>query len=214
MASVARETTHVIVPLQPSVHADAFFTAIAPHPEAFTYIPFDPFPTVDAFNEWVELRIRRDPALVLFAMIDKTNPVAHEADALAGIIGLMNTEADNLATEIGLLFTLPRAQRTHVTRNAVGLLVRWCFDELRVRRLQWRTDPRNVASIRTAERMGFRREMVRRWERVLPPGNATGLAVRADDLLPEYKGLETMYLSICWDDWPEWKAKVQTAMDR
>ncbi|PSR97102.1 hypothetical protein PHLCEN_2v4383 [Hermanssonia centrifuga] len=180
----------------------------------YDYIPFAPFPTLPAFLDWVETRIRCDPTLVLFAVLDKSKTSAHpESQALAGTIGLLDTSPDHLRTEIGLLFTLPTYWRTHITANAVGLLLSWCFDELGMRRVQWRSDPMNVASIRVAERMGFQRERVKRWDRVLAPGKE-GVEVRADDVMPEGKGLHTMYLAICWDDWGEWRERVLEVMNR
>lgn len=198
---------------QPEIHGKPYFDAILPHPDAYTYIPFDPIPTLEDFCEWVETRIRKDPSLVLFAMLDKTKNVAKEEDAIAGIIGLLNTIPRDRSTEIGLLFTLPAFQRTHVTANAVGLLMDWCFDELEMRRVQWRSDPENFASIRVAERMGFRTEMVRKWDKVLPPGKE-GIWPRKEDVLAKCAGVHTVYLAICWDDWEEWKAKAHAVMDR
>lgn len=205
--------------VQPSIHADRYFAEIKSHPESYEYMPMPPFPSVDDFSNWVELRIRRDPSLVLFAMIDKTrlgSPPADESEgsAIAGIIGLLNTVPEHCSTEIGLLFTLPRSQRTHTTTHAVGLLQRWCFDELHMNRVQWRSDPNNVASIRVAERMGFKKEMVRRWDNVLSEGKA-GLPVRKNDVQPNKDGLHTTYLSVCRDDWGEhWAERVQDIMDK
>ena len=45
--------------------------------------------------------------------------------------------------------------------RAVRLLASWALPELRLRRLQLRTDPANVASQRVAERAGFTREGAR-----------------------------------------------------
>ena len=119
----------------------------------------------------------------------------------------------NLYTEIGLLFTLPAYQGTHVTTNAVGLLMHWCFDELGMRRVQWRSAAENVPSVRVAERLGFQKEMVMRWTSALTEGKA-GEDVREEDPRPANRGCHILYLSICWDDWVEWKEKVQDVMDR
>jgi RimJ/RimL family protein N-acetyltransferase len=75
----------------------------------------------------------------------------------AGLIGLKNTEVDEPSAEVAYLITFPPFQRTHVTTHAVGLLMFWCFDELRFRRLLWYTDERNERACWTAERLGFRR---------------------------------------------------------
>lgn len=54
-----------------------------------------------------------------------------------------------------------------VAAEAVGAVVRWALWELEVPRLQLYVEPWNVASRRTAERVGFRREgLLRGWQQV------------------------------------------------
>ncbi|EKM51077.1 uncharacterized protein PHACADRAFT_72062, partial [Phanerochaete carnosa HHB-10118-sp] len=180
-------------PYEPSLHGQAFFDGLAGHPELFKYMPMAPFASVDLLNEWVDA-IRQDPSRVLFAMIDKTGVRGcsckcdpGDAGTVAGIVGLLNTP-ENLATEIGLLFTLPAFQRTHVTRTAVALLLRFAFEDLRLRRVQWRALAENTASVRAAERMGFQREGINRWARVVPPG-VPGNIARKKDPMPNCRGL-------------------------
>ena len=153
--------------------------------------------------------VRADPARTLFAVLDTDTG----AGRLAGLIGLLGTSAAQRATEIGPVWTLPPFQRTHVTTHAVGLLLRWLFEECRLRRVQWQANIGNVPSVRAAERMGFRQEMVRRWERSLPPGKG-GLAVREEDPRKELGGRHTALLSICWDEWSEVSELVKEKMDR
>ena len=179
-----------------------FFDGLVGHPELFKYMPIAPFTSVDALNEWVD-KVHQDPSRVLFAMIDKTR-----SNRVAGVVGLLSTP-ETLSTEIGLLFTLPAFQRTHVTRTAVALLLRFAFDERRVRRVQWRALAENAASVRAAERMGFQREGVHRWDRVVPPG-VPGHAAGKDDPAPDCRGLHVLYLAICWDDWEGgWSGRVE-----
>ncbi|KAJ7234759.1 hypothetical protein B0H12DRAFT_1142452 [Mycena haematopus] len=144
--------------------------------------------------------------MVLFAVFDTSKPGAPQ---LAGIIGLLDTSATNLSTEIGFVITLPDFQRTHVTANAVGLLLRWTLNTsaeggLGLRRVAWKANAHNTRSVRAAERLGFRQEGVLRWDRVLPAlktegGNGGG--VRAGDPKADCLGRDTVLLSLCWDDW-------------
>ena len=85
------------------------------------------------------------------------------------MIALINTSQHNLSTEIGWVVIFPQFQRTHVTTNAVGLLLHYCLDApspspgpdaigigisgLGLRRVQWQADERNVPSIRAATRL-------------------------------------------------------------
>jgi RimJ/RimL family protein N-acetyltransferase len=118
---------------------------------------------------------------------------------------------------------LPSFQRTHVTSNAVGLLLHYALDlpvdgGLGLRRAVWQANVFNEASVRSAERMGFKLEAVLRWDRVLPidkddARNKKG--ERNGDPRAGCVGRDTAMLSICWDDWESGgKEHVDSIMDR
>jgi RimJ/RimL family protein N-acetyltransferase len=125
------------------------------------------------------------------------------------MLGLLCTSPTDLSTELGFVLTLPRFQRTHITSNAVGLLLHWALDPaphgLALRSVAWKANALNAASVRAAERMGFRREGLLRWDRVLPAAKSAaggnGRGVREGDPKPECLGRDTVLLSLCWDDW-------------
>ncbi|KAJ7444607.1 acyl-CoA N-acyltransferase [Mycena galericulata] len=190
-----------LVTFSTSVHADAFCAGA--NDALFTYLLSGPFATTQAFIYSVETRVKPDPGRVLFAVIDV------ESGEFAGTIGLINTDAANLCTEVGFIITLPRFQRTHVTSNAAGLLLRWVLDApaaggLGLRRVAWMANTQNVGSVRAAERLGFRREGVLRWDRVLPEWKAAagnGGTIRGGDSKPNCVGADSVVLGLCWDDW-------------
>ena len=164
---------------------------------------------------------------VIFAVIDKTRARSAEDDEgeLAGTMAFINTSPAHLSTEIGFVLTLPQFQRTHVTTNAVGLMLQFALNSpqaggLGFRRVEWRANSMNAASIHAAERLGFRRDAVLRWHfvfkdgvqrgkigngRALPPGSPAG------DL-----GRDTVVLSICFDDWEDLgvRDQIRVAMER
>jgi len=70
--------------------------------------------------------------------------------------------ADSRAT-LGY-WLLPHARGKGLATHALVLVSRWAFDELGVKRIGLLADPRNVASLRVAERAGFQREgVLRSW---------------------------------------------------
>lgn len=203
-----------LVPFVSSLHADLFFQGSVNHPELFRFLPYGPYDSAAEFVEGlIEGFINSHPGAALYAIIDKTHSFPHslspsQAD-FAGVIGYLNTSTTHLKTEIGCITILPPFQRTHVTTNAVGLLMEYAlnppsFSGLGLRRVQWQADELNFQSIQTAERMGFKREGTLRWDRVLPsdkgkPGNST--QSRAGDPKSDCVGRHTAILAICWDDW-------------
>ena len=70
--------------------------------------------------------------------------------------------ADSRAT-VGY-WLLPEARGKGLVTHALVLVSRWAFEELGVRRIGLLADPRNVTSVRLAERAGFEREgVLRSW---------------------------------------------------
>ncbi|KAK0649533.1 acyl-CoA N-acyltransferase [Cercophora newfieldiana] len=186
-----------------------------------------PYPTVlDFISNFLEKTSLPDPGMFTFAVIDKTRPPSAEDDEgqLAGMMSFASTSPVNLVTEIGYVMVLPAFHRTHVTTNAVGLMLKYALDGpykggLGLVRVHWQTSTANVASLKTAERMGFRREALLRWHmmfrdgvrkhkvgngRALPPGSNEG------DV-----GRDTVVLSLCWDDWEQGgRERVEKIMAR
>ncbi|KAJ7504820.1 acyl-CoA N-acyltransferase [Mycena galericulata] len=211
-------------PPQTAQHAPAFYAAATD--DVYTYLPWGPFPTpADFVSTVIEQRIAPDPGIALFAILDRESVTEDGDGALAGTIGLLNTSAPLLSTELGFVITLPRFQRTHVTSNAAGLLLHWLLDTparggLGLRRVVWKANALNDGSVRAAERMGFRREALMRWDRVLPAwkteamgGNGGG--VRAGDPREGCFGGDSVVLGLCWDDWEDGgREKVDAIMQR
>lgn len=202
--------------LQPSKHAQLFIEQATLYPQIFDYLPFGPFKDVgDFLTNLVELRIRGDPGYILFVVYDKTRPAcsSDHPGALAGLIGLLNSSLPNLLTEVGFVVIFPPFQRTHVTSNAVGILLKFTLNlpsqqpgALGLRRVIWQANALNKASVRLAERMGFKLEGILRWDRVLPASkSAVGAGnekdIRNGDPRKECVGRDTALMGLCWDDW-------------
>jgi ribosomal-protein-alanine N-acetyltransferase len=81
-----------------------------------------------------------------------------EDDELLGGLTLSNVRRGvTQAVVLGYWLGLPFVQRGYMTA-AVGAVVRFAFEELRLHRIEAATMPNNFASIRVLERNGFRRE--------------------------------------------------------
>lgn len=171
----------------------------------------------------IDSRVRPDTGVVLYAVIDKTRITTSPSSSanFAGIIGYMNTSPANLSTEIGYAIILPPFQRTHVTTNAIGLLLQYALDSpphgLGLRRVQWRANRLNTKSICAVQKLGFKLEAVLRWDRIFAGSKASasnGVKERAGDPSPGTVGTDTALLALCWDDWESERARVLEVMDR
>ncbi|KAK1831418.1 putative acetyltransferase [Podospora conica] len=197
-----------LVPMTPTRHASAFFRASSPHPDIYAHMPTGPFATESEFINFLDEK-RSDPTVLILAIIDKTRPPSPEDDegALAGMMSFFDTSPVHLSAEIGYVVTLPAFRRTHVTTNSVGLMLRYAFAAggMGLRRVQWKASSVNAASMRVAERMGFRREGVLRWHMVFRDGVGKG-KVGHGRALPKGSregelGRDTVVLGFCWDEW-------------
>ncbi|EIN06820.1 acyl-CoA N-acyltransferase [Punctularia strigosozonata HHB-11173 SS5] len=214
-----------LTPFIPSIHSELVVNSTIDYPDVWKYLPSGPFNSVEAFTEYFMLLIARDPKWMLYAVYDKgssSNAEGGAAETFAGTIGFLATYPDRLSTEIGLVITLPRFQRTHVTTHATGLLLQYALElspqGLGLRRVQWKANANNAASIRAAQRLGFKLEGVRRWQMALAPhkkGAGNNKVLRDGDPRPGYDGRDTAMLSLCWDDWEQGgREHVQWLMSR
>jgi len=215
------ESTRVkLVPFNPAVYAEPFCTALQPDlAEVTKYLPFT-WPDTQAFLTLTEKHVRRDSSAVLFAIIDKTKPDYDNnlKESIAGVIGLLYINPTMLSAEIGFVIILPAFQRTFITSNAIGILQNYLLNlpsegGLGFRRVVWGANPRNKASLRAAERMGFRVEGTFRWLWVLEKGKE-GKKMNNGER-GENNGRDSVFLSVCWDDWEGGvKDHVRKLMDR
>jgi RimJ/RimL family protein N-acetyltransferase len=207
-----------LTPFIPSLHAKEYAEQVVAHPELNCYIPLD-VSSLDKILTVVEVFVRRQPTNILFAIIDKARD-----DALAGVIGLFFTSPENLSVEIGWVLVFPEFQRTYVTTNAVGLLLRYCLElpsashrpGLGFRRVQWTAHAANRASQGAAQRMGFKEEGVLRWTWVIPEGKEGNMiALRDGDPKSTRPGRHSVMFSLCADDWESGgREHVQSLIDR
>lgn len=66
---------------------------------------------------------------------------------LAGVVGLLNVDRQNLIGELGHLVVLPKAQRSHVTTHAVALLMHYALDHPFMQ--QWSAESQTFVDVET-----------------------------------------------------------------
>jgi RimJ/RimL family protein N-acetyltransferase len=98
---------------------------------------------------------------VYFACVD---PVSGRA---RGLLTFQRDEAAHRSIEIGDVLFGVGLQRTPAATEAVYLLLRHAFEEMKYRRVEWKCDTRNGASYRAAERFGFTFEGVFRQHMII-----------------------------------------------
>ena len=132
-------------------HAKALYESFAgsdPHGHIWTYLGYGPWDGFEQFEAWLKEReASRDPWF--YAFIRRGDGKA------CGMGAFMRCDAVNGVIEIGHIWLSPALQQTREATEAIFLMIRHCFDDLGVRRLEWKCDALNAPSRRAAERFGF-----------------------------------------------------------
>jgi RimJ/RimL family protein N-acetyltransferase len=121
-----------------------------------------------------------------------------ETGAPLGTTRYMTISRQDRNLEIGHTWLGRRAWRTRVNTECKFLLLRHAFEELRVMRVQFKTDARNVRSRAAIERVGGRFEGILRHHMLVRGG-----VVR-----------DSAYYSILDTEWPEVKARLEERLAR
>jgi len=119
-----------------------------PEGRIWTYLGYGPFADLSSFRSWLlERQMARDPWFYAY--------VRRDTGKAAGMGAFMRLDAANGVIEIGHIWLAPGLQRTREATDAIFLMMRHAFDELGVRRLEWKCDHLNAPSRAAAKRFGF-----------------------------------------------------------
>jgi RimJ/RimL family protein N-acetyltransferase len=175
-------------PLDADTHAAPLHAA---HAEAadgryWTYLPYGPFPSAEAYADWVRNAQARDD-LVFYAIVDVASALP------VGAASYLRIAPDVGSIEVGHLSYSPALQRTAMATEAMYLMMRRAFDELGYRRYEWKCDSLNAPSRAAALRLGFRYEGLFR-----------------DAVVYKGRSRDNAWFSIVADEWPA----LRTAFER
>lgn len=128
------------------------------------YMPRGPFANIEeqaAFlREW-----QATPNVIAYTVRDD------EKQHGIGSISIMSIRAEHGVAELGNIWYAPAAQRTKTNTEACYLLLRYCFEELGYRRMEWKCDARNEPSRNAALRLGFTFEGIFRQHMIIKGEN-------------------------------------------
>jgi len=139
---------------------DAFYTVYS-NPEVMRYWSTPPLPNRDAASRQIadiHEGFKRHELL-------KWAIALRNSDMLIGTATLFHPDFSNRRSEIG--YALGRAHWGNgYMQEALKAVIDFAFEKLELHRIEADVDPRNTASIRTLERLGFQREgyLRERWQ--------------------------------------------------
>lgn len=170
-------------PLDGKRHGDDLFAAsMAEGAEArFRYL-FDTPQDRAGFDAWMARAAAGDDPL-FYAAIDAAT------GRCEGRQSLMRITPEHGVIEVGHILWGPRMSRSRMATEALFLLARHVFEDLRYRRFEWKCDANNAPSRRAAQRFGFAFEGIFRHHMVI-----------------KGKNRDTAWFAMVDEDWPALRA--------
>jgi RimJ/RimL family protein N-acetyltransferase len=181
-----------LVPVDPVAHTPGLFAAAHDGSQEaermWTYLPYGPWPDEAAMRTWVERLPASDDPL-FFTVVERTgDPV--------GVVTFMNVDPTMRHLELGNIWYAPDAQRTRANTESTYLMLRYAFDALGHRRVEWKCDALNARSRTAAERMGFSFEGIFRQHMIIKGRNR-----------------DTAWFAVLDREWPAVRANMERWLD-
>jgi RimJ/RimL family protein N-acetyltransferase len=176
-------------PLSAECHTAALWQAVRGRDELWTWMADGPFDTEAALRESLEQK-QSGTAAVFLAMVPRETGVA------AGYASYMRVDRGNGVVEVGNILLSPGLQRSTAATEAMFLMARHVFEDLRYRRYEWKCNAENEPSRRAALRLGFTFEGIFRQHMVVKDRNR-----------------DTAWFSMLDHEWPARRRTLQAWLD-
>lgn len=176
--------------LDPERHAEALFEANRTDAENrnWTYLPYGPFDSLDAYRRWMEMECMNDDPM-FHAVIDASTGTA------VGVASYLRISPAHGVIEVGHINYSPLLQNTPAATETMFLMMRRVF-ELGYRRYEWKCDALNEKSCAAARRLGFTFEGTFRQAMVIKGRNR-----------------DTAWFSILDSEWPVRRSAFERWLD-
>jgi RimJ/RimL family protein N-acetyltransferase len=175
-------------PMDVARHAEGLYAASHGSEEAkrvWTYLPHGPFADVAGFRDWAA-RMLQTPERLFFAIRNVGT------QQLAGMAMYSEMHPAHGVSEVGYVWFAPSVQRTPLATEALYLMLRHAFDDLKYRRMQWRCNALNEKSRAAALRLGFKFEGIFYQQQVVKGRNR-----------------DTAWFSMLDSEWPRIRANFE-----
>jgi RimJ/RimL family protein N-acetyltransferase len=177
--------TVIVRPLNAVADAPALFANTFGHDELWTYLLAGSFADRAAFDVYLHNMVAA-PDRVAYAIVDKASCEA------TGLCCYLRIEPAHRTIEVGSIVYSPKLQQTAMATEAMYLMARYAFEELRYRRYEWRCNALNAASQRAALRLGFTRE-----------------GIFCQHMIVKGRNRDTAWFAMLHSEWPARKAALE-----
>jgi RimJ/RimL family protein N-acetyltransferase len=182
------------VTLRPLLVSDCELLWELYEPEIFEFM-LNRIESKEQLEKWLYAGIHQmnvDSTALAF-VVENTN-----TKEIMGTTRIYAMDQSNNSCEIGSTFYGKQYQRTHVNTTCKYMLLKYCFEQMGMIRVQFKTDELNLSSQRAIERIGGVKEGILRNERIRSNGSVRNAVV----------------YSIIESEWSEVKYKLVQLMNK
>ncbi|RFU28589.1 hypothetical protein B7463_g7762, partial [Scytalidium lignicola] len=167
-----------VVPLSDE-HVEDLFANLGGMDNAslWKYMTTGPYADIGPFKTGLIQNMRESNFFVPFTILsddprhvtnrNKPNSSSSSLSSAVGLICILNARPEHYALEIGCVIFAKTLQRTAAATEAIYLFMKYSFEDLHYRRVEWKANNLNEPSKRAALRLGFQFEGVFRKHMVL-----------------------------------------------
>jgi len=137
-------------PLNAKIHGKELHEEAGMFEDIWQYLLSGPFNTKDDFTNWLTLR-EVDANRTYYTILNKNNKAL-------GSFAIMDVNLEHGRAEIGGIFFGKNLQKTRMATESIFLLLKYCFENLNFRRIEWRCNNLNEPSKNAGLRFGFKYE--------------------------------------------------------
>ncbi|OAX81752.1 hypothetical protein ACJ72_03909 [Emergomyces africanus] len=137
-------------------HSDSLFSCLGgtENIRIWDYMPVGPFIAKTEFDNFIEHSAKSEDPL-FFSIIDRSTLNGNYNAKAIGFLSLLRMDVKHRALEIGWIAFSRMLQRTTAATETFYIVLKWVFDDLHIRRCEWKCNDLNAPSKRAAERLGF-----------------------------------------------------------
>jgi len=135
--------------LNPEFHGeDLYQMTTTDGDRVFQYMMYGPFTGKNEFKEWLAKQVKLTDHNI-YSVYSK------RLKKYVGMYSILNIDEKNGRAELGSIWYGKEAQKTEINTETSYILLKYLFEGLKYRRIEWKCDNENIASKKAATRLGF-----------------------------------------------------------
>jgi RimJ/RimL family protein N-acetyltransferase len=182
-----------LVPMLATADAEKLYAVYSQSPQVFKYFPDGPSDTLEEFKALYQ-SFDDDITRLTFLVYDKNST----PEPIIGSVQFLDLYPSHKRNEIGSIWITPSMHGTYALLEINLLLMSYSFEDLKFKRVQWKTHHENIASQKAALKLGFKYEATFKNHIIMYDGTTR----------------HSLYYSVVDEDWPTVKEGLEARIQQ